>query len=102
MSDANRHLMSLFTAARDCRSAAERAAYLDQVCAGDTALRAEIEDLLRAHAEAGGFLEPPDQLRPTVALDVPNTSTAFEVPEPEAATVVAGRYRLVELISTGG
>ena len=37
----------------------ERAAYLDAACAGDEALRAEVERLLRADERAEGFMEHP-------------------------------------------
>lgn len=33
-----------------------RTLYLDEACAGDARLRAEVESLLRAHAEAGDVL----------------------------------------------
>src|SRR5262245_31826412 len=97
-----RHLMTLFTAARDRTPGPERVAYLDAACAGDPALRAEVEALLRAHDEAGGFLEPPEHLRPTAELGEPDASTAFELADPEAGTVVAGRYRLLEKVGVGG
>ncbi|MCL4203618.1 MAG: protein kinase [Pirellulaceae bacterium] len=35
----------------------ERGPYLDKACAGNPQLRADVEALLRAHAEAGSFLE---------------------------------------------
>jgi eukaryotic-like serine/threonine-protein kinase len=35
----------------------ERGPYVDKACAGNPQLRAEVEALLRAHAEAGSFLE---------------------------------------------
>ena len=35
------------------------AAFLDQACAGDAALRARVEELLRAHDSAASFLEAP-------------------------------------------
>ena len=38
---------SVFAAAVALASAAERAAYLDQACAGDAALRGQVEALLR-------------------------------------------------------
>ena len=41
------------------RREAERAAFLDRECAGDTTLRAEVESLLAADAAAESFLEPP-------------------------------------------
>ncbi len=46
----------IFYAALRLPNAAERAAYLDQSCAGDPTLRQEIESLLSAYAEAGDFL----------------------------------------------
>ena len=36
-----------------------RAAYLDEACAGDAALRRRVEALLRSHSEAGLFLQVP-------------------------------------------
>src|SRR5918994_2984759 len=39
--------------------ATQRAAWLEQECAGDTALRAEVESLLAADAEAGTFISTP-------------------------------------------
>jgi eukaryotic-like serine/threonine-protein kinase len=36
-----------------------RAAYLDKACAGDIALRQQVEALLQAHEQAQGFLEAP-------------------------------------------
>src|SRR5271166_5064521 len=38
---------------------AERAAYLDDACAGDPNLRRRIEALLQSHASAGDFLDMP-------------------------------------------
>src|SRR4051794_4337675 len=40
-------------------STAERASYLDTACAGDTALRAEIEAMLQSHETSGELLPPP-------------------------------------------
>jgi sugar lactone lactonase YvrE len=48
----------VFLAALD-KEPAERAAYLDGACGGDTALRRRIEALLRSHAGARGFLDVP-------------------------------------------
>lgn len=39
------------------RPPADRIAFLDRQCAGDAALRAEVERMLAADAEAGSFLE---------------------------------------------
>ena len=58
MKDAFERELSVFSAARQL-SAAERAAYLDQTCAEDSALRRRVEELLRAGEEAERFLEEP-------------------------------------------
>ena len=44
---------------------AERAAYLEQACGGNPALRASVEALLRANVGASGFLEVPAPARAT-------------------------------------
>src|SRR5262245_11656302 len=46
----------LFMEALDRASPADRAAYLDVACGGDSALRERVEALLRSHEEAGKFL----------------------------------------------
>ena len=48
---------SIFAAAVALATAAERAAYLDQACAGDIALRRQVEALLQVHDAAGSFFE---------------------------------------------
>ena len=74
------------------RSREERAAYLEQACAGDPALRASIEALLRANVGATGFLEQPAPA-PVATVDEPIT---------ERPGTVIGRYKLLEQIGEGG
>ena len=50
------------------RDPADRAAFLDRACAGDPALRASVEALLRAAAGASGFMARP---APGVTVDQP-------------------------------
>ncbi len=50
---------SIFFAALEKKKAAERAAYLDEACGGDPALRLRVERLLDAHPEAKDFLAEP-------------------------------------------
>jgi WD40 repeat protein len=50
---------TIFAAALEKSSASERAAYLDEACAGDAALRHQVDALLKAHAAAGPFLDVP-------------------------------------------
>src|SRR4051794_31157915 len=70
----------------------ERAAYLERACAGDVALRASVEALLRAHAGASGF------------LDRPAAAPAATVDEPvgERPGTMIGPYKLLEPIGEGG
>ena len=49
----------VFFAALEKATPQERAAYLDEACAGDSTLRQEVERLLAAHPRAEGFLEVP-------------------------------------------
>jgi serine/threonine protein kinase/WD40 repeat protein len=49
---------TLFHLARE-KPTGERAAFLDEACAGDAALRQRMEMLLRAHDASGSFLERP-------------------------------------------
>src|SRR5262249_7676020 len=59
-------------------------------------LRQRVEALLRAHKQAGGFLEP----RGTAAFE--SSSAANATANPLAGSVIAGRYKLVEEIGEGG
>ncbi len=57
---------------------AERAAYLDGVCAGDPALRQRVEALLEAHEQAGSFMDAPAHAadgRQQSAASLPRTET---------------------------
>jgi RNA polymerase sigma factor (TIGR02999 family) len=64
---------AIFGEALDRPTAAERAAYLDEACRGDAALRGRVEDLPLAHGDAGGFLE-----RPAVPTTIPAPGTRTE------------------------
>src|SRR5271169_6596522 len=82
----------IFLAASERPTPAERAAYLDEACAGDAALRQRVLALLRAHDEPGTFLsESPADPSATTAL-IPTLVGA----------VIAGRYKLLEAIGEGG
>jgi WD40 repeat protein/serine/threonine protein kinase len=88
----NPHANELFLQALE-RSGGERQRYLDGACAGDAALRAEVEALLEAGARAGSFLESP--VRHLVA-------TVAERPITERPGTVVGPYKLLEQIGEGG
>jgi serine/threonine protein kinase len=88
---------TIFMAALDKPSEAERAAFLTEACAGDERLRRRVEALLRAHAEPDDLLDPTAD-RP----DVPG-ATAPHAPGSEAAGAdIGGRYKLLEAIGEGG
>jgi TolB-like protein/Tfp pilus assembly protein PilF/predicted Ser/Thr protein kinase len=76
------------------RDATERAAFLDEACGGDEALRQEVELLLASHEQAGSFLASP-------ALEV----AAQMVAEDQAGSVVGrsiGHYQILSLLGVGG
>ncbi len=50
---------TVFAAALEKQSPAERSAFLDEACADDPALRQRVEALLQAHDKAGDYLEQP-------------------------------------------
>jgi hypothetical protein len=50
---------ALFLQAIEMSSPDQRVPFLDEACVGDPALRAEVEQLLKAHEEAGNFLQRP-------------------------------------------
>jgi tetratricopeptide (TPR) repeat protein len=109
MTDADHHLMTLFWAALDRNSESERAAYLDEACGPDRELRQRVEALLRAHDQAGRFLEPPPgDPRSTAVVDAAaDTATgapAAHAPaaRPVTGQLIAGRYTLLEKIGEGG
>jgi tetratricopeptide (TPR) repeat protein/serine/threonine protein kinase len=82
----------LFLQARELRSLGERQQYLDGACAGDTALRADVDGLLAAAARAGSFLESP---APQLA------GTAAGLVSERPGTII-GAYKLLEQIGEGG
>src|SRR5262245_11683545 len=93
MSERTDRTESLFAAAVALETA-ERAAFLDEACAGDPELRARLDALLRAHNRAGHPLDRP-------AGD-PVRTVADPPPSEKPGAVIAGRYRLLEEIGTGG
>ena len=70
MSDPPNQAKSIFLAAIEDYAPEQWPGFLDQACAGDVRLRAEVEKLLRSHSELGSFHEP---LRPAplATVDAP-------------------------------
>jgi serine/threonine protein kinase/Flp pilus assembly protein TadD len=86
-------LESIFFAALEKHSLAERSAFLDQACAGDAELRRRVERMLAAQVEAGNFLESP-AADPTETTDEPRIA--------EQPGTVIGPYKLLQQIGEGG
>jgi len=75
------------------REPGERAAFLAEACAGDEALRHEVESLLAAHEQAGSFLEAP----PLEAAEL--------LAENRSRSMVGrnfGHYQILSLLGAGG
>jgi hypothetical protein len=62
MAEWNSKANDVFLRAAVVESLAERQLLLDQQCADDVHLRAQVESLLAASAKVGSFLDKPDEL----------------------------------------
>jgi serine/threonine protein kinase len=77
----------------------DRGAYLERACGGDASLRTEIEELLGADSEAGGFLDVPVDLSSLEGTD-PESGSTPDPGVPEGTTI--GSYLLIREIGRGG
>ena len=118
---------AVFDRAAEIESPADREAYLAEACAGHDEVRREVDSLLRAHGDAGSFLESGPVAAgakdATVAsaetIDATDAAAGAPPVAPHAATaagpanviaatdgqsgtVIAGKYTLVEPIGEGG
>ncbi|MBI3469715.1 MAG: serine/threonine protein kinase, partial [Planctomycetes bacterium] len=91
MSDIDTGAKTIFFQALERASGDDRARYVDEACAGNSALRCHVEQLLRAHQDAGNFLGGP----------WPQTTTLYQ-PITEGPGTVIGPYKLLEQIGEGG
>jgi serine/threonine-protein kinase len=87
---------AIFTTALEMKSAEQRAAYLDQACAGDAALRVQIEELLGAHGRSGRLL---DEVAAAWHAHLP---IGDPPPAIERPGTMIGPYKLLEQIGEGG
>jgi len=99
---------TIFVAALEKSTPAERAAFLEGACAGDPALRLRVEALLRAHEQSGDLLDPPaqDPGPRTEHSDAAASGLAGGRPAgrpiAEGPGTRVGPYRLVRPIGEGG
>src|SRR5262249_16717704 len=95
----------IFLAAVEKAQPDEREAYLHAACRADTALRKQVDALLRRHEDAGSFLEHP-------LVDELSTGCVPAAPPPGASRAIAraiescgtkiGPYKLVQQLGEGG
>lgn len=83
---------AIFHLARKIPNSDDRAIYLDQICAGDRALRERVEALLDVHEKEQGFLKSSPAPAPTV--EQPSIT--------EGPGQHIGRFKLLQIIGEGG
>jgi eukaryotic-like serine/threonine-protein kinase len=94
---------TIFVAALEKSTAAERAAYLEEACAADLELRLRVEALLRAHEQSGDLLDPPaHDPGPSTHLDIGPVAGWPSGLISEAPGLRIGPYRLLRPIGEGG
>jgi serine/threonine protein kinase len=103
---------TVFITALEKEDSAQRKAYLDDVCAGDRALRERIEALLRSHEREGRFLDVPavEQLAPggVTREEIPaaadeGDALEFLTPSEEPGSLGRlGHYDVQEVVGRGG
>jgi serine/threonine protein kinase/tetratricopeptide (TPR) repeat protein len=96
MPQPSEHEIEVFNVALEL-PATERAAYLDQACAGDDALRQRVEELLKASEDSCPCLEGSVAGSPGPSGTVRLTSVPAEKPGDRI-----GRYKLLQQIGEGG
>src|SRR5262245_13399978 len=79
---------SLFIEALEREDPGQRAAFLEQACAGDEALRLRVERLLQRHQEPGSLLDA--------------QPATVDAPPRERPGAAVGPYKLLEQIGEGG
>src|SRR6516165_11546010 len=92
MSDRSEQAKSIFLEAIEKQAPAQWPAFLDQACGGDTALRAEVEKLLRARSKLRSFHEAPRQA----------PASTVDQPVAETPGTRIGPYKLLQEIGEGG
>ena len=80
----------------------KRAAFLAEACAGDESLREQIEALITAHDQAGGFIE-----RPALEVEARGVAADFEttesqLPISELSGESISHYRVIVPLGSGG
>ncbi|MEO8435365.1 MAG: protein kinase [Pyrinomonadaceae bacterium] len=87
-----RRVDELFHSALE-RGPAERAAFLTEACAGDEALRREVEKLIAAHEKDGSFIDSPAYADTELLVDRQAVLTSGQS---------LGPYKVINLLGRGG
>jgi serine/threonine protein kinase len=98
---------SIFAGALEKFTAAERAAFLDEACAGDLKLKRRVEALLAAHEQSGDLLDPtaqfPEPLGGGAGVSPATANlSASSRPIAEGPGTRIGPYKLLQSIGEGG
>src|SRR6266566_3113629 len=91
MASARKSLRALFDEVSEIEPEEARRQFLDRTCGTDAALRAQIDELLRSHETAGGFLADPKR-------EASADSAAVSFKEGDRI----GRYKLLQKVGEGG
>src|SRR5512143_2595745 len=87
------HIRELFYSALELQPS-QRAAFLDQACAGDEELRKEVESLIASHEKTGSFIDGPP-------FEAAAQLLAEENPELTPGQRI-GHYKILSLLGAGG
>jgi serine/threonine-protein kinase len=106
--DSHERAKDIFMRAVEQESTELRNRVVDEACAGNPELRQEVDDLIGSFKDAGSFLEH----KPGAALDLTTDSGSPRSSGLEATmataslakpgTILAGKYKLLEVIGEGG
>src|SRR5882672_9756807 len=92
MNQTTASLEEILAEAVEIAAPAERQAFVDNACAGNADLRAQVERLMANHFRAGSFLERPAAVLETAAPPAPDETVGTQI----------GPYKLLEQIGEGG
>ena len=94
-----------FDRALEIASPEERRAFLDEACGDEADLRSQVDALLRAHDQAGSFLEAPARPEVTVDEEGGSAGSNSSVEDLSPGTLIGtgiGPYKLLQQIGSGG